>query len=135
MHLKEPYSKILNKNLVPTYSYARTYFKKSNLPKHTDRKSCQYSITLNIGGSNSEPWPFWCKSLTKADSLDVEINNKIYVPIIYMGEEVEHWRLPLKKIHSTHIFMHYVDGDDPKYKPFWYDGRSFVGKQLNKIKT
>lgn len=127
LHLRDHYSEVLQKNLIPAYSYTRTYFKGSDLPRHSDRPSCQYSITLNIGSSSPESWPFWCKSNILNNAKDTEIHNEMYVPIIYMGEKVDHWREKLKKKHSTHIFMHYVDGDDPNYKKWWYDGRKFVG--------
>lgn len=132
LYLRDHFSEILQKNLIPTYSYTRTYFRGSDLPRHIDRPSCQYSITLNIGSSSLEPWPFWCKSNILDGAKNTEIHNEMYVPIIYMGEKVDHWRDKLKKRHSTHIFMHYVDGDDPDYKKWWYDKRSFIGAKSNK---
>lgn len=126
LYFLEPYSKILGKNLVPTYSYTRTYFKGSNLPRHSDRPACQYSMTLNVGSSSQEPWPFWCHSKIKDGAKPQEIHNEMYVPIVYMGERVSHWREELQKDHSTHIFMHYVDGDDPNYREEWYDGKKFI---------
>jgi hypothetical protein len=126
LYFKDHYSKIVQKNLVPTYSYTRTYYKGSKLPRHSDRAECQYSITLNIGGSNEDPWPFWCKSKILEESSPTEIHNEMFVPIIYMGEAVSHWREVLAKKYSTHIFLHYVDGDDPNYKHCWYDGKEFI---------
>ena len=123
-------SKIVNKNLVPTYSYTRTYFKGSILPPHSDRPACQYSMTLNIGSSDNDPWPFFCRP--KIDNAKPrKIINKMYNPIIYLGQKVTHWRETLEKDHSTHIFLHYVDKDDPDFKPYWYDKRKFVGMSRN----
>jgi hypothetical protein len=127
LYFKHHYSLILGKNLIPTYSYTRIYKMDSGLPKHTDRPSCQYSITLNIGASSPEPWPFFCQAKTPG-AIESKIYNKLYSPIIYMGEEVTHWRDKLEKEHSTHVFLHYVDGDDEKYRPYWYDKRKFIGQ-------
>ena len=38
--------KIVGKNLVPQYTYARIYKNGSVLERHSDRPECQYSITL-----------------------------------------------------------------------------------------
>lgn len=127
LYFRHHFSLILEKNLVPTYSYTRIYFKGSDLPKHSDRPACQYSMTLNIGASSPEPWPFFCQAKTDG-ATESKIFNPLFTPIIYMGEEVTHWREPLKKDHSTHIFFHYVDGDNEKYKPYWYDKRKYVGQ-------
>lgn len=124
----EPYGKIIKKNLVPTYSYTRLYMKGSPLLTHVDRPSCQYSITLNIGSNSKTPWPFYCRTTLKKDAKPTKIFNNLYVPIIYNGPDVAHWRDPLEKEYSLHIFMHYVDKDDERYKPFWYDGRRYLAQ-------
>lgn len=125
LYFTDIYSKIVNKKLVPTYSFTRVYNKGALLLKHSDRPSCQYSITINIGASSDEPWPFFCRSKTMKKTS--EIYNDLYTPIIYMGEKVSHWRDSLTKESSTHIFLHYVDGDDPAYREYWYDKREFIG--------
>jgi hypothetical protein len=126
LYFQSHFSKIVGKNLVPTYSYTRIYGKGSDLPRHSDRPSCQYSMTINIGGSSDDPWPFFCKSKIK-DVPTSKIINSMYVPIIYMGMKVSHWRETLEKDYSTHIFLHYVDGDDVEYNQYWYDKRKFIG--------
>ena len=126
LYFQKHFSLIVGKNLVPTYSYTRIYTRGSNLPRHSDRPACQYSITLNIGASSDDPYPFFCKSKIK-ETPTSKMDNPLYTPILYMGEKVSHWRDNLEKEHSTHIFLHYVDGDDPEYRPHWYDKRSFVG--------
>ena len=37
-----------NKKLLPTYAFWRTYTKFAVLEKHTDRPSCEISVTVNI---------------------------------------------------------------------------------------
>lgn len=83
-------------------------------------------MTINIGSSDdSKPWHFFCEP--KATGVQSQISQPLYQPIIYKGEEVDHWRDTLKKEYSTHVFLHYVDRHDPAYKEFWYDKRRFVG--------
>lgn len=134
------YSKIVKKELVPTYSYTRLYKKGSPLLQHSDRPSCQYSITLNIGSDSKTPWPFYCKTKLIENSKPTKIFNNLFVPIIYNGPDVSHWRDPLEKEYSLHVFFHYVDKNDERYKPFWYDGRRYLGQQefirkINHYKT
>ena len=39
----------LGKKLWPTYSYFRIYDKGSDLPVHTDRESCEFTVALCLG--------------------------------------------------------------------------------------
>tara|TARA_R110000803_G_scaffold210650_1_gene283047 strand:+ start:1128 stop:1769 length:642 start_codon:yes stop_codon:yes gene_type:complete len=118
------YSQITGKNLVPTYSYWRHYKKQSQLIPHRDRLACQYSCTIQINKSEEKDWPI------KINSLSNEIFEQ-EVPlgdvILYKGVEVLHWRDPLEYDWSDHIFLHWVDGDDEKYKSEIFDGRSGIG--------
>ena len=115
------YSKIIGKNLIPTYSFFRTYTKSNSLSPHKDRPSCQYSATVQIDASENTVWPikFWTKTRDIITTL-----NGLFSISIYKGEEILHWREPLEYDYSTHLFIHYVDGDDPKYKHLAYDCRS-----------
>ena len=73
--------KHLKMSLIPTYAYARVYEKDSILHKHIDRKSCDFSTTLNLGG---DPWPIFIEGK--------KINLKPGDMLIYRGCELEHWR-------------------------------------------
>lgn len=124
IYLTPIYSQISGKNLIPTYSYYRKYFQNNILEKHSDRPSCQYSATIQIDSSKDESWPIWIKD---KNNQDIECNSKIGDIIYYKGTEVLHWRKELKYEHSSHLFFHWVDGDDPSYKEFWWDGRERLG--------
>tara|TARA_R110000803_G_scaffold106364_1_gene174444 strand:- start:234 stop:854 length:621 start_codon:yes stop_codon:yes gene_type:complete len=120
LYLTSIYSKISGKNLTPTYSFYRNYFQGNSLNRHTDRPSCQYSATIQIDSSKDESWPIWIQSKNRQD---IECNSKIGDAVFYKGEEVEHWREELQYEYSSHLFLHWVDKDDPTYKEFWLDGR------------
>ena len=49
----EDVSEIFGKELAPAYCYARCYPPNEVLKFHNDRKSCQYSLTINLFCENS----------------------------------------------------------------------------------
>jgi hypothetical protein len=118
------YSQISGKNLNPTYSFFRKYYKTNKLLKHTDRSSCQYSATIQVDSSEDTSWPIWIKDKM---NIDIKCDTKIGDIVFYKGEEVPHWREELEYEHSSHFFLHWVDKDNPKYKPYWFDGRERLG--------
>jgi len=97
--------KHLKMKLVPTYSYCRVYEKGSELVTHTDRKSCEFSTTLNLGG---DAWPIYL-------APDNEINLSPGDMLIYKGCEVEHWREPFTGNVCVQTFLHYNKEGDIKY--------------------
>jgi len=120
IYLTPIYSLIAGKNLFPTYSYYRKYFKTNLLEQHSDRPSCQYSATIQIDSSRDKSWPIWIQS---KDGKDIKCNSKKGDAVFYKGEEVLHWREELEYEYSSHLFLHWVDKDNPNYKEFWWDGR------------
>ena len=124
VYFTEIYSKISGKNLIPTYSFYRKYYKTNILLPHKDRPSCQYSATIQINSSVDKSWNFFLKD---KQGQKVECKTKVGDIIFYKGQEVEHWREELEYEHSSHFFLHWVDKDDPQYKKHWFDGRSGLG--------
>ena len=119
--LKPEIEKVVGKELIETYSYHRIYYKNSELPKHKDRPSCEYSATISI--QYDHPWEIYVKDLTG------KINKILLEPgdmCVYKGCEVEHWREPYEGNEMKQIFIHYVDANGP-YKDFKYDTRPIVG--------
>ena len=119
------YEKIIEKKLAPSFCFYRRYFKGNILTPHTDRPSCQYSITLFLDSSDDNIWDFY---LTDKLGNDVKVEQNYGDLILYKGEEVPHWREPLTTNKSTeHIFLHWVDPYDPKYAPYILDKRKSLG--------
>jgi hypothetical protein len=118
------YSQIADKNLIPTYSFYRKYHKTNTLEKHTDRPSCQYSATIQIDSSENTSWPIWIKDKM---GKDIKCDTKVGDIVFYRGEEVPHWREELQYDYSSHLFLHWVDREDPNYQPYWFDGRERLG--------
>ena len=93
-------------NLYPTYSFFRMYQKDSMLLSHKDRKSCEYSVTLNLGNIGGKKWPIYI------ENLDGEENNYDLNPgdiIIYRGTILNHWRNENPNEEYYQLFLHYVN--------------------------
>jgi len=123
-------SEITQKKLCPTYSYVRVYTKGEILKPHYDRPACQYSVTINFGG---DPWPISFGEFNKDKNLEdgYRLLNSITLKpgdgIVYMGEELVHWRNKFKGDHCAQAFLHYIDEEGP-YHPEWaYDKRPNIG--------
>lgn len=118
------YSQIVGKKLIPSYSLYRLYKKGNELLPHKDRPSCQYSATIQIDSEKDKIWKFGIKD---KEGNEISIGANLGDVIFYKGQEVRHWRKPLKYEFSAHLFLHWVNGEDPNYKDYWYDGREYLG--------
>ena len=68
-------------DVIPTYSYARIYKKGDILKRHKDRRSCEISTTLHLGG---DPWPIF---------MDPRPGVQCNMPIRKSGDPGQHlWR-------------------------------------------
>ena len=120
--------KIINLELVPTYSYWRLYVTGNDLKKHIDRPSCEYSTTLFLGHDISNikdknyNWPIYIKS-RKNEIQEVKL--KPGDMVIYKGCDVEHWRNEFIGLNHAQVFLHYNDKNGKFKEP--YDGRKFLG--------
>tara|TARA_R100001086_G_scaffold82908_3_gene40604 strand:+ start:2600 stop:3202 length:603 start_codon:yes stop_codon:yes gene_type:complete len=128
--LLEKISYVTEKKLCPTYSYCRVYTRGEKLKPHTDRPSCEYSMTINFGG---DPWPIYFGEFNKDQDLDngYQIKNQIALNpgdgIIYMGEKLVHWRNKFLGDHCAQAFLHYIDTEGLHYPEHAYDGRINIG--------
>ena len=106
-----------NKKVLPTYAFWRMYTHGAILEKHTDRPSCEISVTVCISNDKTE-WPIFIE------------NNKIILEpgdgVIYSGCEVEHWREEFEGDFQAQVFLHYVDEEGP-HKEHYMDKRKFWG--------
>lgn len=117
-NLKKTIENKTKMKLIETYSYARVYRTGHDLKKHIDRKSCDISGTVNLGG---DPWPIFMEG------------NKILLNpgdlVIYRGEKLVHWREKFEGKYCCQVFLHYNDKKDPDN--IAYDGRKLLGSQKN----
>ena len=103
--------------LLPTYSFYRTYTKLATLTKHTDRPSCEISVTVQID-SDGTNWPIFM------DGVPLNLNNGDAA--IYLGCEVPHWRQEFTGDYQHQAFLHYVDKEG-KNVEYYLDKRDYLG--------
>jgi hypothetical protein len=115
---------LIGYSLYPTYTYARIYSPKEILEKHTDRPSCEISITatLEYDTFDDEPWGFY---------VEPDIKIRLYPgdALVYKGCEIEHWREKFIGVYQTQVFMHYVDSNG-LYADCKYDFRPNLASSL-----
>ena len=135
-------STLLGLNLSPTYSFARIYEKGSRLIPHTDRPSCEISVTCPVLTYNNTPSTIFISNVIRKDNepnqFSIEEIHKrggytqvdLYPGdvLFYKGCERYHWRDKLESDYLIQFFMHFVQSDGLSTE--WiYDKRPFVGFQ------
>jgi hypothetical protein len=125
------------KRLYPTYAYARLYEPGDELKAHTDRPSCEISVTITLGFEGNV-WPIYfgdyadCDKGRKITNQQGEIKNVINEreikmnvgdAVLYRGMDKVHWREKYKEGQwQAQVFLHYVDADGP-HAEWKYDKR------------
>ena len=104
---------VANLNLLKTYAYWRGYVHGGILPDHTDRPSCEISITANVD-SCGEKWPIHMDN----EWMTMEVGDAV----MYLGYDILHGRKPFEGKYCAQVFFHYVDAYGP-FKSFENDGR------------
>ena len=107
----------INTKLIPTYSYARLYKNGDELHKHKDRKHCEISATMNLGG---DKWPIYLEPNIKIMLNPSDI-------LIYKGCKLEHWRKKFTGNECAQVFFHYNSVNNPLAESNKFDGRVFLG--------
>ena len=105
-YLKPRLEKVWNVELIPTYVFARIMYPGAELRKHTDRPSCEYSVTVTLGHNYSEDFSY--PIYMGGNPIDIPVG----CAATYKGCEIEHWRDPLIGTPDNfwiQAFFHYVD--------------------------
>lgn len=96
-------SKLLGENVFPTYTYSRVYGNGDELKRHRDRDSCEISLTLNL--SQTDSWPIFFE---KPDGTESSAALRPGDAALYLGCDVDHWRVPYEGQEVVQVFLHYV---------------------------
>jgi hypothetical protein len=104
--------------LFPTYSYFRVYKKGDLLVRHTDRDSCEITLSLALGYEAKSPWPLLLEAPDGTCSIELFPGDIL----VYRGMECPHWREPMEGELAAQVFLHYVDQNGP-YAEWKYDKR------------
>lgn len=97
-------SSLIGEDVIPTYAYSRIYSENSCLSKHTDRESCEVSLTIHLGGDCE--WEF---KIDGYDGKEYVITLNVGDAILYDGCNCPHERIGTyngKEYLQT--FFHYV---------------------------
>lgn len=90
--------------LFPTYAYWRYYVFGATLKKHTDRPSCEISVTACI--KKYDNWPI----VVEGKKFELEEGDAI----LYAGCDQKHWRPGVYKGGGiAQVFLHYVNQNGP----------------------
>lgn len=120
-------SETCGKELHPTYSYARVYQPGEWLEPHTDRSSCEISVTVNVA-SKGRPSPIW---MHYKDNQPHSYTLNPGDAVVYKGCEAKHWRDTFKSNQLNVQFMlHYVDKLGP-HADRKFDTRPALGYPSN----
>lgn len=118
---KNKMEEITGKKLLPTYSYWRMYTHLDKLAKHSDRESCEISVSVNFG-SSGESWPLYMD--------DIPLETKPGDALVYLGRDVNHYRKKFMGDWYCQAFLHYVDANGP-FAEFKLDKRANFGRAWN----
>jgi hypothetical protein len=122
---------ITGKELLPTYSYSRVYQPGEELAPHTDRPSCEVSVTVNVATKG-------VPSSLYTQYADNPAEEHVLNPgdaVVYKGCDALHWRKPLNSSQlNVQFMMHYVDKNGP-YVGFEKDKRPVYGMSGNTRRT
>ena len=119
---------LLGEELIPSYWFTTTYHNKGWMNCHTDRPSCEVSVTMNICGDAK--WPIKLKDLSNKKR---EVVTPVGHGVAYQGTIVPHWRSPLrthKNDRFMQLFLHYVRKNGP-YADYAYDRNQKCYNLLN----
>jgi hypothetical protein len=102
-------SKILEEDVLPTYTYSRIYTNKGILARHRDRPACEISLTLNL--KKDKDWAIWFQ---RPDNTEVSLELNPGDAVMYLGELADHWRNEYEGNEHVQLFMHYVKTNGSK---------------------
>jgi hypothetical protein len=121
--IKPKIEKIMGKKLIETYSYTRLYKNGDILKRHTDRESCRFSTTLNLGG---DTWPIFLDPTKSKNKKGIKVILKPGDMLVYKGCELEHWREKFTGNICAQVFLHYNEISSNKENNK-FDGREHLG--------
>jgi len=112
------------RDLLPTYNYFRLYQQGDICRVHSDRASCEHSLSLTLAYSDGEPWALDIGKDRIDDTQPIEegfgdkpFSSILMQPgdgVLYQGYDLRHGRvIPNPNRWSAHMFLHWVDRDGP----------------------
>ena len=111
--------KITGEKVYPTYTYTSFYIKGADLPSHTDRKECQYTVSFIVDKPEGSTWNIYvdmknqarknigrCPPISeKKDCVPVDCDANGLM--IFCGEDHSHFREKLEHDYYNILLLHY----------------------------
>jgi hypothetical protein len=134
-------SQLTGKELLPTYNYFRLYREGDVCKVHSDRESCEHSLSLTLAYSDGKPWDLGVAkdSIEEPgpirDGFDDDAYSSLSMQpgdaVLYQGVHYRHGRVtPNPNRWSAHLFLHWIDKHGP-YKDFAFDRSETVPESLD----
>jgi hypothetical protein len=132
---------VTGKVLLPSYSYFRIYREGDTLRVHSDRQSCEHSMSLTLDYSDGVPWPIELEredtepsSRTEVDfggSPHAALSMRPGDAVLYRGVQRRHGRTtPNPNGWSAHLFLHWVERDG-SYAEYAFDKNAETARPVN----
>lgn len=117
-------SQLTGRDLLPTYNYFRIYRQGDICRVHSDRASCEHSLSMTLAYSDGKVWDFQVGKQAieaprpLADDFASDAASTIGMEpgdaVLYRGVTHRHGRVsPNPNRWSAHMFLHWVDRDGP----------------------
>ena len=124
---------IVGRELLPAYDYFRIYRQGDVCRVHSDRYSCEHSLSLTLGYSDDRVWDLQIEKRKAEPSARVDEDfcgeDFASIPmqpgdaVLYQGVQHRHGRtVPNPNRWSAHLFLHWVDRDGP-HRELAFDGQ------------
>lgn len=135
-------SQLVGRELLPSYDYFRIYAEGDICRVHSDRPSCEHSLSLTLDYSDGVPWDLEVATdripepspLVTEDFGDARFAALTMEPgdaVLYEGVHHRHGRVsPNPNGWSAHLFLHWVDPGGP-YADRAFDGNNALTRPIN----
>lgn len=111
-------------DLLPSYDYFRIYQKDDVCRVHSDRPSCEHSVSLTLAYSDNLPWPLQVGStrVTEEEPCVDDFGDEPFTSVemqpgdavLYRGIDLRHGRTqPNPNAWSAHLFLFWVERGGP----------------------
>lgn len=97
-------SKLVEEDVLPTYTYGRIYQPGEVLKRHRDRDACEVSLTVNLQ-QFGKSWPIW---IQKPNGEEINLDLRPGDAMLYLGCVADHWREKFEGDSHVQVFLHYV---------------------------
>lgn len=117
-------SELTGADLLPSYDYFRIYQRDDICRVHSDRPSCEHSVSLTLAYSDGKPWPLEVGSIPVSgegpcvedfgDEPYFSVEMQPGDAVLYRGIDLRHGRMtPNPNQWSAHLFLFWVERGGP----------------------